>query len=190
MLCVSKKIPGVLRTVFDLRQQNDNTIKDVTPFPDQDMIQHDMAQSNYRSKLNLTEVYEQIHVELKDIPKMAFATIVGMFVSNILQMGDTNGPSTCQYLNVHIFRECIGRFAHVYMDDIFIFLKNIEEHEGHLLQVFTKLREAQLYLSHKKVELLCGEHRVPGPPYQQQRHSCQCQQNGQGVRVAHTMHVQ
>jgi hypothetical protein len=39
------------------------------------------------------------------------------------------------------------------MDDIFVFSKNIEEHERHLLQVFTKLREAQLYLSCKKVEL-------------------------------------
>jgi hypothetical protein len=45
------------------------------------------------------------------------------------------------------------RFAHVYMDNIFVFSKNIKEHEGHLLQVFTKLREAQLYLSCKKVEL-------------------------------------
>jgi hypothetical protein len=54
---------------------------------------------------------------------------------------------------VHIFWECIGRFAHVYIDDIFVFSKSIEEHERHLLQVFTKLREAQLYLSCKKVEL-------------------------------------
>jgi hypothetical protein len=54
---------------------------------------------------------------------------------------------------VHIFRECIGRFTHVYMDDIFVFSKSIKEHKRHLLQVFTKLREAQLYLSHKKVEL-------------------------------------
>ena len=53
MLCVSKKTPGVLRTVFDLRQQNENTIKDVMPFPDQDTIRHDMAHARYRSKLDL-----------------------------------------------------------------------------------------------------------------------------------------
>jgi hypothetical protein len=89
----------------------------------------------------------------KDVPKMAFTTIIGTFVSNVLQMGDTNGPLICQCLMVHIFHKCIRRFAHVYMDDIFIFLKSIEEHEGHLLQVFTKLRDTQLYLSCKKVEL-------------------------------------
>jgi hypothetical protein len=94
MLRVSKKTPGILRTVFDLRQQNDNTVMDVTPFPDQDMIWHDMAWSQYRSKLDLTEVYKQIHVELKDIHKTAFAMIIGTFMSNVLQMGDMNGPSS------------------------------------------------------------------------------------------------
>jgi hypothetical protein len=89
----------------------------------------------------------------QDVPKTAFATIVRTFISNIPQMGDTNGPSTCQWLMVHIFHDLIGRSAHVYTDNIFIFLKSIKEHEEHLLQVFTKLREAQLYLSKKKVEL-------------------------------------
>ena len=42
MLCIPKK-NGTLRAVFDLRQQNENTWKDVTPFPDQDAIRHDIA---------------------------------------------------------------------------------------------------------------------------------------------------
>ena len=37
MQCIPKK-NGKLRTVFDLREQNDNTVKDITPFPDQDNI--------------------------------------------------------------------------------------------------------------------------------------------------------
>ncbi len=37
LLCIYKK-DGGLRMVVDLRQRNDNTIKDVTPFPDQDQI--------------------------------------------------------------------------------------------------------------------------------------------------------
>ena len=42
MLCIPKK-NGTLRTVFDLQQQNENTWKDVTHFPDQDVICHDIA---------------------------------------------------------------------------------------------------------------------------------------------------
>jgi hypothetical protein len=54
-------------------------------------------------KLDLTKVYEQICIEPKDVPKTAFSTIVGTFVSNVLQMGDMNSTSTCQCLMVYIF---------------------------------------------------------------------------------------
>src|SRR6266481_347816 len=42
MVCIPKK-SAQLRTVFDLRIQNDNTEKDVSPFPDQDAICNDVA---------------------------------------------------------------------------------------------------------------------------------------------------
>ena len=61
MLCIPKK-NGKLCTVFDLREQNDNTVKDVTPFPDQDIIRNDMARAAYQSKLNMSEAYEQIRI--------------------------------------------------------------------------------------------------------------------------------
>ena len=59
MLCIPKK-NGTLRTVFDLRQPNKNMWKDVTPFPDQDTICHDIAQATFRSKLDMTEAYVQM----------------------------------------------------------------------------------------------------------------------------------
>ena len=54
MLCILKKI-GTLRTMFDLQQQNENMWKDVTPFPDQDAIHHDIPRAKFRSKLDMTE---------------------------------------------------------------------------------------------------------------------------------------
>ena len=57
ILCIPKK-NGTLRTMFDLRQQKENTWKDVTPFPDQDAIHHDIAWAKFRSKLDMTEAYE------------------------------------------------------------------------------------------------------------------------------------
>ena len=56
MFCILKK-NGKLRTVFDLREQNNNTVKDVTPFPDQNIICNDMAKATYHSKLNMSKVY-------------------------------------------------------------------------------------------------------------------------------------
>ena len=42
LLCIPKK-DGKLRTVVDAWQQNDNTLKDVTPLPDQEVIHEDVA---------------------------------------------------------------------------------------------------------------------------------------------------
>jgi hypothetical protein len=68
MLCVPKK-NGTLRTIFDLREQNENTVKDVMPFPDQDIIRNDIARTAYRTKLDMSEAYEQIHVEPAHVSK-------------------------------------------------------------------------------------------------------------------------
>ena len=95
MLCIPKK-NSTLRTVFDLRQQNENTWKDVTPFPDQDAIRHDIVGATFRSKLDMTEAYEQTRIRPEDVGKMTFSTIFGMFQSRVMQMGDCNAPSTFQ----------------------------------------------------------------------------------------------
>jgi hypothetical protein len=42
LICIPKKM-GKLRTVVDCCQQNNNTIKDVTPLPDQDQIWMDVT---------------------------------------------------------------------------------------------------------------------------------------------------
>ncbi len=59
MMCVFKKDTH-LRMVVDCHQRNENTIKDVTPMPDQDNIREDVAHMKYRSKINLSDAYEQV----------------------------------------------------------------------------------------------------------------------------------
>ena len=65
-----------LNTVFDLWEQHNNTVKDVTPFPDQDIIHNDMARVAYHSKFDMSEVYEQICIVPEHIHKMVFATVL------------------------------------------------------------------------------------------------------------------
>lgn len=152
LLCVPKK-NGQLRTVFDLRLRNENTHRDVTPFPDQDLIRNDVANAKYRSKIDLSDAYEQIRIDPSDVSKTAFSTICGTHLSNVLQQGDCNGPSTCQRLMTHIFRDYIARFVHVYLDDTFVYSNTLEEHEKHLDCVFSKLKENQLYIKEEKCDL-------------------------------------
>ena len=75
---------------------------------------------------------------------------LGTFRSQVMKMGDCNAPSMFQRLMTAIFRDCIGRFVHVYMDDIFIFSCLIEEHEKHLGIVFDRLCKNHLFLSKKR----------------------------------------
>ena len=102
MLCIPMK-NRKLHTVFDLREQNYNTVEDVTPFPDQDIIHNDMARVAYCSKLDMSEVYEQIHIVPEHVHKMAFTTLLGTFRSQVMQMGHCNTPSTFQQLMTAIF---------------------------------------------------------------------------------------
>lgn len=152
MLCIPKKSTN-LRTVIDARKRNENTHKDVTPFPEQEQIRNDVARAKYRSKIDLSDAYEQIRIMPEDVWKTAFATIYGTFVSHTMQQGDCNAPATFQRLMTVIFREYIGKFVHVYLDDIFVFSDSITEHEKHLGMVFDKLRKAQLYLEESKLDL-------------------------------------
>jgi hypothetical protein len=152
MLCIMKK-NGKLRTVVDLRQRNDNTVHDLTPLPDQDRIRNDVARGAVRSKLDMSDAYEQIRIVLDDVKKTAFSSIYGTYYSLVMQQGDCNAPATFQRLMTHIFRDHIDRFVHVYLDDIFIFSRSVEEHEKHLRIVFETLRKAQLYLSKDKCNL-------------------------------------
>ena len=50
----------------------------------------------------------------------------------------------------HIFRGLEYRFALIYIDDIIIFSKSVDEHLTHLEQVFRRLREANVKLNPKK----------------------------------------
>ena len=102
MLCIPTK-NSTLCTVFNLRQQNNNTWKDVTHFPEQYVIMHDVACAQFRSKLDMTEAYEQTCIKPEAVRKTTFSTIFSTFQSRVIQMGDCNAPSTFQWLMTTTF---------------------------------------------------------------------------------------
>ena len=119
-----------------MQQQNENTWKNVTPFPDQDAICHDIAQANFRSKLDMTDAYEQMCIRPEDVcMTMSFSMIFSTFQSQVMQMGDCNAPSTFWQLMTTIFQEFLRRFVHVYLDNIFIYSQSIREHIEHIMKV-------------------------------------------------------
>ena len=84
------------------------------------------------------------------MPKTLFVSPLGTFVSNVLQQGDCNGPSSWQRLMTFVFREQIGEQVWVYLDDIYIFTSTIEQHEDSLKYVLDCLKREHLYISPAK----------------------------------------
>ena len=83
MLCVPKK-NGTLCTVFNLHLQNENTMIDVTPLLDQDLICSNVAHCRYQTKLNMSKAYEQIQICPDHVVRTAFATVLGTFRSQVI----------------------------------------------------------------------------------------------------------
>ena len=101
----------------------------------------------------MSDTYKQIHIEPQDVWKTVFFTVYGTFLSHTMQQGGCNAPATFQRLMISVFWEFIGRFLHVYLDDIFTYSNSIEEHEEHLQLVFDKLHKVQLFLEESKLDL-------------------------------------
>ena len=102
MLVIPKKL-GVICMVISIYKRNNNTVKNITPFPDQDMIHLDVAQVKIHSKLDFSDTYERVQVEPEDMWKTTFTTVQGVYESLVMQQGDCNVPSTFQWLMNYIF---------------------------------------------------------------------------------------
>ncbi|KIN92793.1 hypothetical protein M404DRAFT_57019, partial [Pisolithus tinctorius Marx 270] len=95
--------------------------------------------AKYRSKIDLSNAYEQVCIEPEDVWKTAFSTIFGTFISQVMQQGDCNAPAMFQRLMTVIFRDHIGCFVYIYLNNIFVYSDTLEEHEQHLQIVFETL---------------------------------------------------
>ena len=93
-------------------------------------------------------------MEAVDKEKTAFSTYRGLFQFNVMPFGLANAPSTFQRLMELTLSDLHWKTCLVYLDDIIIFSKTIEEHLGRLQEVFQRLRDAGLKLKPSKCKLL------------------------------------
>ena len=151
LLCI-RKTDGSLRTVIDARNRNSNTILDVTPMPDMRLIQESVARARYRSKIDMSDAYEQIRVDPNDVPRTTFSTPQGTYNSNTMQQGDCNAPCTFQRALTWELRGEVGRRLHIWFDDIFTSTSSVKNHNEALLWLHRRLKKAKFYISRKKFQ--------------------------------------
>jgi hypothetical protein len=74
-----------------------------------------------------------------------------------MSFGLTNAPAHFMYLMNSVFIPELDKFVVVFIDDILIYSRNMEEHEEHLGIVLQWLREHQLYAKFNKCEFWIKE---------------------------------
>jgi len=147
-----KKKDGSLRMCVDYRALNKMTIKNRYALPRIDDLLDRLAGAKVFTKMDLRSGYHQIKIAPEDIPKTAFRTRYGHYEFTVLPFGLCNAPATFQRLMNDIFRKQLDKYVLVYLDDILVYSRTIEEHREHLRTVLQILRENKLYAKRSKCE--------------------------------------
>jgi hypothetical protein len=67
-----------------------------------------------------------------DISKTAFISRYDLYEFTVMSFGLTNAPAYFLYMMNKVFIEYLDKFVVVFIDDILVYSRNEEEHEGHL----------------------------------------------------------
>jgi hypothetical protein len=140
IFCVAKRT-GKVWFVSGVRTTNALMIKDRTSIPHHNIIREDAARASNRSLMYLKDFHYHIRLEPSGEDMNAISTLFGCRQIKVMLQGDCNAPATCMRIMNEIFKDALGKFVWVYMDDILVFSDTPEEHQQHLTRVFETLEE-------------------------------------------------
>ncbi|SOV04073.1 uncharacterized protein UDID_19532 [Ustilago sp. UG-2017a] len=151
VLFVPKK-DGGLRLCVDYRGLNEITVKNRAPLP---LIEEQLfllRKARIYTKLDLRAAYNLIRIAKGDEWKTAFGTQLGLYEYLVMPFGLANAPAHFQSFINDIFRDIIGVYVVVYLDDFLIFSATEESHVKHVTEVLTRLRSNRLFAKLSKCE--------------------------------------
>jgi hypothetical protein len=140
-----QKKDGSWRLCIDYRQMNKATIKNQYPLTRIDDLFDQMKGTTMFSKIDLRSGYHQLWIKEDDIPNTAFKMRFGHYKFIVLPFVLTNVPGVFMSLTNGVFHEYLEKFIQVFIDDILIYSRTMEEHDEHLCLVLQCLREHKLY---------------------------------------------
>ncbi|GBG89864.1 hypothetical protein CBR_g49712 [Chara braunii] len=182
------KADGTLRLCIDYRGLNRYTVKNSYPMPRADELFDRLAGNRFFTKIDLRSSYHQIRVAtedqpktafrscfghydyhqirvaIEDQPKTAFRSCFGHYEFTVMPFGLTNAPATFQTAMNDIFRDILEEYVLVYLDDILVYSRTLEDHIRHLRDVLQRLHTRGFYaklskcrFAQRKVDFL-GHH--------------------------------
>jgi hypothetical protein len=73
-----------------------------------------------------------LKVQECDITKAAFFSRYGLYEFTVMSFGLTNAPAYFMSMMNMVFMEYLDKFVMVFIDNILVYSRSEEEHEGHL----------------------------------------------------------
>jgi hypothetical protein len=122
------------------------------PIPNKQDLINRLSDSVVFSKFDLKSGFWQIQIHEDDKYKTAFTTPFGHYEWNVMPFGLKNAPSEFQNIMNDIFNP-FSKFCIVYIDDVLIFSKSIEEHWKHLNSFLDTIKYSGLVVSSPKIKL-------------------------------------
>ena len=147
-----KKKDGSLRLCVDYRELNNITVKNSYPLPLIGELQDRFQGAQLFTKFDIPGAYNQIRIKAGDEWKTAFRTRYGHYEYLVMPFGLTNAPATFQAFINNVLREYLDDFCTVYLDDIVVYSKTLEEHVEHVKRVLRALKAANLKVKRSKTE--------------------------------------
>ncbi|GBG84337.1 hypothetical protein CBR_g38308 [Chara braunii] len=141
-----------LRLWIDYLKLNAQTIRNVGPLPRIDDLLERMGGAKFFSKPDLKSGYHQLEIRQEDSYKIAFKTRYGHFEWLVVPFGLTNAPATFQAAMTTEFRHMLNRFVLIYLDNILVYSRSLDEHVEHLRIVLERLRQAKYKANCDKCE--------------------------------------
>lgn len=151
-IVLARKKTGRLRMCVDYRTLNRRTVPDQYTVPRIDEALDCLSGSRWFSVLDLRSGYYQIPMAEEDKEKTAFICPLGFFQFERMPQGITGAPATFQ----RVMEKAVGDMhmieVIVYLDDLIVFGRTLEEHEQRLIKVLDRLEETGLKLSIDKCQ--------------------------------------
>ena len=155
-----RKKDGSLRFCVDYRRLNAVTCKDAHPLPRVDDCLDALSGSRVFSTLDCASGYWQVELKPEDREKTAFSTNEKKFQFKVMPFVLTDAPATFQRLMDLVLAGMHWKCCLVYLDDIIVFTKTIEDHLKKLREVFSmcqgcglEIKKCQVPVVHTKCYL-------------------------------------
>jgi hypothetical protein len=127
-----KNKDGTLRLCIYYIQLNKTTIKKKYPLPRIYELFDQLGDASIFLKIDLRSGYHQVHIKYEDIHKTSFRMRYGHYEFVVVPFGLTNALATFMCLMNNVLIIFMEKFVLVFIYDILIYSKNIEENEEHI----------------------------------------------------------